>query len=56
MNTDKVTRFEVIDHRFPVKGRVMVEYDVSVDLDLQDDGRTLKVFLTYPVEKGQRDD
>lgn len=39
--TDKVTRFEVIDE----EGRQMVKYDVSVELSMQDDDRTLKVFL-----------
>jgi|TARA_B110000483_G_scaffold221969_1_gene278475 hypothetical protein len=41
MKTDKVTRFEVIDE----SGRVIVKYDVSVELNYQDDGKTLKVFL-----------
>ena len=41
MKTDKVTRFEVIDE----SGRVIVKYDVSVELTYQDDGKTLKVFL-----------
>lgn len=39
--TSKVTRFEVITE----EGRVYVRYGVNVDLSLQDDGRTLKVFL-----------
>ncbi len=42
MNTDKVTRFEVVDERI---GRLLVEYSVEVELSLQDDDRTLKVFL-----------
>ena len=37
-----VTRFEVID----ASGRIVTRYDVSVDAQLQDDGRTLKIFLT----------
>lgn len=47
MKLDNVTRFEVIDHTLvadPV-GRIVVKYDVKVELSLQDDGRTLKVFL-----------
>lgn len=46
-----VTRFEVIDHAgprasySPEQARSVVAYDVSVELSLQDDGRTLKVFL-----------
>lgn len=49
-----VTRFEVIDHRpHPshrpefgiVRGRVLVVYDTAVKMDVQDEGRTLKIFL-----------
>ena len=36
-----INRFEVIDET----GRVIVKYDVSVELLYQDDGRTLKVVL-----------
>ena len=36
-----INRFEVIDET----GRVIVKYDVSVELNYQDDGKTLKVFL-----------
>lgn len=49
METTKVTRFEVIDHTKDVTqggGKVLVQYDVKIELSLQDDGRTLKVFLT----------
>lgn len=49
MDTSKVTRFEVIDHRVSFEeggGRVLSERDVKVELSLQDDDRTLKVFLT----------
>ena len=78
MNTNNVTRFEVIDHRpccecdgsglvavpgrkeseeqkqrcawcggAGMPGRTVVAHDkgVSVDVELQDDGRTLKVFI-----------
>lgn len=41
-NFDKVTRFEVIDGT----GRAYVRYGVSVKLQLQDDDRTLKVFIS----------
>lgn len=41
MNTDKVTRFEVIDNT----GRIIVLYCVKIMLSLQDDDRTLKVFV-----------
>ena len=36
-----INRFELIDET----GRVVVKYDVSVELLYQDDGRTLKVVL-----------
>ena len=39
MDTGKVTRFELID------GDRYVRLGVKVTLSLQDDGRTLKVFL-----------
>ena len=43
LDFDSVTRVEVID----AKGRSYVKYGVtSVELSLQDDARTLKVFLT----------
>ena len=40
-NTKTITRFEVINE----KGRVLVYYNVKVELLYQDDGKTLKVFL-----------
>lgn len=49
-----VTRFEVIDHTAgavsycPEVPRSVVARGVSVELSLQDDGRTLKVFLREP--------
>jgi hypothetical protein len=45
MNTDKVTRFEVIDHTTGGYGRILTEYGVKVELSLQDDDKTLKVFM-----------
>ena len=43
MNTDKVTRVEVIDSN----GRSYTNYKViGVELMLQDDARTLKIFLS----------
>jgi hypothetical protein len=45
---DDVTRFEVVDHH----GRVMVKYGISVNAQLQDNGRTLKIFLTERPEEG----
>jgi hypothetical protein len=43
-NYPDVTRFEIIDDN----GRVYTNYDVSnAQVSLQDDGKTLKVFLSY---------
>jgi len=41
-----VTRFEVIDHSSKKRGRIVVEYGVKVEASVQDEGRTLKIFLT----------
>lgn len=54
MNTDKVTRVEVIDHTKQVSdggGRAywFRKDGVDVTLSLQDDGRTLKVFIEKKV-------
>ena len=43
---DKVTRFEVIDHTKKKRGRIVVEYGVKVEVSIQDEGKTMKVFLT----------
>ena len=40
-----VTRFEVIDHSKKMRGRYVVEYNVKVEVSIQDDGKTMKVFL-----------
>lgn len=48
MDTTKVTRFEVIDHStddLDKLGRILVRWVVNLELSLQDEGRTLKVFL-----------
>lgn len=50
MDVSKVTRFEVIDHRkeafeHGLAGRALVKNDIKIKLSLQDDGRTLKVFM-----------
>lgn len=52
VNVDKVTRFEVIDHREAGLGRAFVALGVTVELTLQDNGRTLKAF----VRDGESDD
>ena len=41
MDSEKVTRFEVIDNG----GRVYTKYDVNIELSYQDDWRTLKIFV-----------
>jgi hypothetical protein len=47
--TDKVTRVEVIDGQ----GRAYVNWEdtIKVQLSLQDDGRTLKVFIGHREEE-----
>lgn len=47
IDTKKITRFEVIDHRNDTKekGRIIVAYNAEVELQVQDEGRTLKVFI-----------
>ncbi len=53
MNTSKVNRITVIDHSRKIndrdeKGRLFERWwddGVKVELDLQDEGRTLKVFI-----------
>jgi hypothetical protein len=50
-STDKVTRVEVITHN---EGRSYVHWDdtnTKVELSFQDDGRTLKVFISNRKEK-----
>ena len=46
ITTKQITRFEVIDHTKKKGGRIVVEYNVNVELSLQDENRTLKVLLT----------
>ena len=51
MDTSKVNRVEVIDHTKPFEeggGRAYVfrEDGIKVEVELQDDGRTLKVFIS----------
>jgi hypothetical protein len=42
----KVTRVEVIQHSLPYKGRAYTNYNAKdVELQYQDDGKTLKIFL-----------
>lgn len=47
MNTEKVTRVEVINHQDDPIGRVFTKHNCQkVELSLQDDGRTLKIFIS----------
>lgn len=44
--SEDIERFEVIDHSGKgLQGRVIVKRGVSVTLSLQDNGKTLKVFI-----------
>ena len=47
-DTTNVTRVEVIDHSDFGMGRAYVRWDeqIKVELSLQDDGRTLKIFIS----------
>lgn len=45
----KVNRVEVIDHRgrsYTLDPRAYPGYDITVSTDFQDDGRTLKIFIS----------
>lgn len=46
---ENITRFEVIDHSIDGEGRVFVKYDCRVELQFQDDNRTLKVFIAEKI-------
>lgn len=42
----KVTRVEVIQHSEPYNGRAYTKYNAKdVEIQYQDDGKTLKIFL-----------
>ena len=42
----KITRVEVIQHSEPYNGRAYTNYNAKdVEIQYQDDGRTLKIFL-----------
>ena len=44
----KVTRVEVIQHSEPHNGRAYTKYDAKdVEIQYQDDGKTLKIFLKW---------
>lgn len=51
MDPKKITRFEIIDHTKPLEdggGRTVIFFDDNkeLELSLQDDDRTLKIFVT----------
>ena len=54
MNTEKITRFEVIDHTSEFQDRILVKYGVKVEISIQDDGRTMKVFLTDKINNNEK--
>ena len=41
----KVTKVAVVDHTSNGQGRVFEKHSLDIELQLQDDGRTLKVFV-----------
>jgi hypothetical protein len=47
IDTDKVTRVEVIDET----GRVFSRWNTKVDLSFQDGGKTLKIFVEAELPK-----
>ncbi len=52
IDTSKVTRLEVINHQADGMGREYVKCGIGeVELSLQDEGRTLKIFLSDRAEK-----
>ena len=52
LDTSKVTRFEVIDWTLPEgeSSRCLVKYGVRVTAMLQDDDRTLKIFIEKEID------
>lgn len=52
MNTEKITRIEVIDHQSePIIGRAYTKWNCEkVELSLQDGGKTLKIFISKKEE------
>ena len=60
MDVANVTRFEVVDWRGTksagVDTRVLTAHGVRVELSLQDDGRTLKVFLRDRGDEASQED
>jgi hypothetical protein len=42
---ERVSQLTVVDHTTGGEGRVFERWNIAVRLDVQDDGRTLKVFV-----------
>lgn len=53
--TERVTRFEVIDHTEFGTGRILVRNGIRIELEFQDKDRTLKVFIHDNEENNQTD-
>lgn len=49
LNTDVINRIEVIDET----GRVLVRTNVTIKISEQDNGQTIKVFVTKQTEEGK---
>ena len=54
METEKITRLEVIDHTSEFQDRILVKYGVKVEISIQDDGRTMKVLLTDKINNNEK--
>lgn len=47
MDASKITRVEVIDET----GRAYTRWDVKAEVSIQDEGRTMKIFITSKKKK-----
>ena len=50
LDLKKVTRFEVIDYTLEDNNRIYSKHWIKVEPSIQDDGRTLKIFITEKKE------
>lgn len=48
LDVSKVRRLEIIDHKIGGTGRIYTARPCTIDLSLQDDGKTLKIFVLDP--------
>jgi hypothetical protein len=53
INYDAITRLEIIDHRKTANpaGRAFVAWNAALTPSVQDNGRTLKIFVTDEVKR-----